>query len=264
MRAEILSSSLRARRRGYFGWVIGIVLLTAFTFAFYPSMRDNSEIAKMIEDLPESLRSFVGEKDPTSPAGYLESQLFLYVVPVLFFVYTIGQSADTIAGSERRKTLDLLLAHPVSRTRVLLEKFGAICVGLTGLGLVLLAIILLAAPAIDMDIATSNLVAVVVACVLLGLSIGALALAIGAGTGKKGLAVAVASSFALAAYFAHSLAPQVPALEPAQKVSPFYYYIGGDPLLEGMQWLDMGVLVAITMALVGVGAYLFNRRDIDV
>jgi ABC-2 type transport system permease protein len=261
LRPEVLRSSLRARRRGYIGWIIGIAALTAFTFAFYPSMRDNAEIAQVIEDLPESLRSFVGEKDVASPEGYLESQLFLYVVPVLLFVYAIGQAADTIAGAEKRKTLDLLLANPVSRTRVLLEKFGAICVGLLGLGLVLTVMVLGGAPAVDMDIPVEGLIAVVVGCVLLALTIGALALAIGAGTGKKGLAVAIASAVALAAYLIHSLAPQVDALETVQKVSPWYYYIGGDPLVNGIQWLDLAVLAAISGALVALAGYLFNRRD---
>ena len=264
MRAEVLRVSLKARRRGYIGWIVGIVLLTAFTFAFYPSLRDNPEFSKAIEDLPESLRSFVGEKDIASPEGYLESQLFLYVIPILLFVFAIGQSADAIAGAERRKTLDLLLAQPVSRTRVLLEKFGAVALGLLGLGAVLAIAVLAGAPAVNMDLSMEGLIGVVLGCVFLAASIGAIALAVGAGTGSKGLAVAVASAVAFTAYLVHSLAPQVEALETVQRFSPWYFYTGGDPITNGIQWLDLGVLGVGTALLVGLASFLFNRRDIDV
>ena len=264
MRAEVMRVSFKARRRGYIGWIVGIVLLTAFTFAFYPALRDSPEFSKAIEDLPESLRSFVGEKDIASPEGYLESQLFLYTIPVMLFVFAIGQCADAIAGAERRKTLDLLLAQPESRTRVLLEKFGAVVLGLFGLGAVLAVTVVVGALAGNMDIAIEGLIGVVLGCVFLAAFIGAIALVIGAWTAGKGLAIAIASAIALVSYLIQSLAPQVDALESVQKFTPWYFYTGGDPITNGVQWLDLGVLALGTALLVGLASYLFNRRDIDV
>lgn len=264
MRAEVLSTTFGARRRGYVGWIVGILLLTAFTFAFYPSIRGSGEFDRVMEQLPDALQSFVGEKDITSPEGYLESQLFLYVLPILFFVYAIGQGADAIAGEESRKTLDLLLAHPIPRGRVVLEKFASTLVGLFGLGSVLLLTVLVGAVAVDMDLSLVGLSAVTLGCILLSAQMGALSLAVGAATGKKSLAVAVASTAATASYFVHSLAPQIEALEPAQRASPFYYYLGGDPIVNGFQWLDLSVLAGLTAILVWAGRTAFCRRDIGI
>jgi ABC-2 type transport system permease protein len=264
MPAEIARVAFRERRRGFIGWILGILLLSAFTFAFFPSIRDSADFSKIVEELPEALQSLVGDKDLTSPEGYLESQLFLYLVPLLLFVYAIGQSADAIAGEEKRKTLDLLLAHPVPRGRVVLEKFASTLSGLVGLGAVLLVSVLVGARLVDMDISTTGLVAICLGCVLLAASIGAFAMAVGAATGKKGLAIAVASSVATASYFVNSLAPQIDALEPVQKISPFYYYIGGDPIVNGVPWVDFLVLVAVTAAALAVAVLMFQRRDIGI
>lgn len=43
--------------------------------------------------------------------------------------------------------------------------------------------------------------------------------------------------------------------------SPFYHYIGGQPLRNGFQWADIGMLAATASALVGLGAWRFARRD---
>ncbi|GAA0966415.1 hypothetical protein GCM10009555_008190 [Acrocarpospora macrocephala] len=45
-------------------------------------------------------------------------------------------------------------------------------------------------------------------------------------------------------------------------LSPFHYYIGGEPLKNGMQWADASILIAISAVLVAVGLARFNRRDI--
>lgn len=264
MSADVLRNSFAERRRGYVGWAIAIVLLGALTFAFYPSVRDNAEFDRIMEELPEALRTFVGEKDLTSPEGYLESQLFLYLVPLLFFVYTIGQGSDAIAGEERRKTLDLLLAQPIARARVVVEKFASTAVGLTGLGAVLLATLLVGAAAADMDIGAEGLAAVTLGCVLLGLQMGALALAVGAATGRKGVAVATAAAIATGAYLVHSFATQIAALEPVQRFSPFYLYIGGDPLSRGFRWVDLFVLAALTLVLLWYAVFAFTRRDVEI
>ena len=47
-----------------------------------------------------------------------------------------------------------------------------------------------------------------------------------------------------------------------QKLSPFYYYLGGDPLNTGMDWSHAGVLLALAVVLIVVSFPLFQRRDV--
>ncbi|MEA2508554.1 MAG: hypothetical protein QOG21_636 [Actinomycetota bacterium] len=45
-----------------------------------------------LKGLPDALKGFVGDQPLTTPAGYLQRQLFLYLIPLMFVVYAIGRS----------------------------------------------------------------------------------------------------------------------------------------------------------------------------
>jgi hypothetical protein len=64
-----------------------------------------------------------------------------------------------------------------------------------------------------------------------------MALAVGAVIGRRGLVLGVAAALAVGAYLANAVASQVPSLGAIRKLSPFYDYLGGDPLRTG---LDLG------------------------
>ena len=72
------------------------------------------------------------------------------------------------------------------------------------------------------------------------------------------------SAVGIAAYFLNALAPLVEALEPAQKLSAFYYYIGADPLVNGLNLAHAAVLVGLIVAALAVALVTFERRDLRV
>ncbi len=45
---------------------------------------------------------------------------------------------------------------------------------------------------------------------------------------------------------------------------PFYYYIGADPLTNGLNLAHAGVLIGITAALLAMAIVTFERRDLAV
>ena len=99
---------------------------------------------------------------------------------------------------------------------------------------------------------------------MLGLTFGALALALGCATGNRGLSIGVASALGVVAYFLNALVPLVEVLEPSRKLSPFYYYIGADPLTNGLNLGHVAVLIGLAVVLLAVAIITFNRRDLAV
>jgi beta-exotoxin I transport system permease protein len=93
---------------------------------------------------------------------------------------------------------------------------------------------------------------------------GAFALALGGAIGRRGPVHAGTAAIAVLTYFANTLAPQAEALAWLQRLSPFHYYSGGEPLRRGLQLGDAAILCAITAVLVAIGAILFDRRDVAV
>ena len=115
-----------------------------------------------------------------------------------------------------------------------------------------------------MDLSMENLAAASFSGVLLGMVFGTLALAVGAATGKRGVSLGVASGVALLAFLIQTLAPIVDWLEAAHPLTPFYYYGDNQPLVNGLHWGHVGVLIGLSALLVLVALLTFRRRDISV
>ena len=117
---------------------------------------------------------------------------------------------------------------------------------------------------VDMDLSLWRTAQVTLSGMLLGFLFGALALMLGSTLGKRGLSTGIAGALAIGTYFIYALAPLVEGLGPVQKVFPFYYYIGADPLTNGLNLAHAGVLIGITAALLAVAIITFERRDLAV
>ena len=261
---SVLLKTLRDQRRAFLWWCVGLSAINVITVLLFPSVADVPEIEDIRETMPEAIsRLFVGGiTSLTSPEGYLNSQLFIAALPIVFLIFTIGRGTGAIAGEEDRGTLDLLLSLPIRRSRVVLEKFAAMVAATLALGLVSWLSMAASALAIDMEISYARLGEVTLSCALLALAFGTMALALGCAKGSRGLCMGVTSALAIAAYLVNALAPLAELLEPTQKFSPFYLYIGADPLLSGLNFVHAGALAGLTAASLGVGLVLFGRRDL--
>ena len=49
---------------------------------------------------------------------------------------------------------------------------------------------------------------------------------------------------------------------PLAKYSPFYFYLGSDPLNNGMAWGDAAILIGLFVVLVALSIPLWSRRDL--
>jgi len=132
--ANVFLKSLRDQRRSLCWWLVGVAALSIFTVLFYPSIADDPAFDEMLERLPEALsRAMLGDvKDLTSPEGYLNSQLFVFMIPLVLMVFTVGKGTGGIAGEEEKGTLELLLSYPISRWRLVVDKFLAMGVAAGG------------------------------------------------------------------------------------------------------------------------------------
>jgi ABC-2 type transport system permease protein len=264
MLSNIFLKTLRDQRNSFMLWSIGISALMVFTILFYPSVADSSELDDILNNMPEAFaKLFAGEvSDFTSPEGYLNSQLFVLLMPLLFLFFSISYGSGAIAGEEERGTLDLLLSYPLKRSRVLLEKFAAMVVIILAFGFVFWFSIAVSAVSIGMHISLWRVAEATLSGVCLGLVFGTLALTLGCSSHNRGFSIGATSALGVAAYFLNALAPVVNALEPLQKLSLFYYYIGADPLSNGLDPVHVLVLLGLTVILLAVALLTFNRHDL--
>lgn len=262
---EILVKSLRDQQRGLFWWFLGIVALMLITVLLYPSVGAAPEMEQLFEDLPPAVEIFVGEiADITSPEGYLNSQLFALVVPILFMIYCIAQGSGAIAGEEAAGTMDLLLSNPVPRSQIVLEKFGAMLAGGIVIGFATVVGIAAGVIIVDMDISIGRVSETTLGALLVGYLFGALALLLGAWTGKRGASIGASVAVGVVTYLLNGFALIISWLEPYRYLSPFHYYTDNDPLHNGLDLLDSLVLIMLTAIFVVGAVVTFQRRDVQV
>ena len=239
--------------------------MSAIVIMLYPSIDGGAELEALFEQMPPAIRAMMGDQiDLSTAAGYLDLRMFTAIAPIIFLVYAIGRGAAAIAGEERRGTMDLLLAHPVRRWRIVVESAAAMFAGLAVIGLALWAGLVIGGVILDVDFSLSRAGQATVMGVLLGWVFGTLALLIGGQTGATGLAIGVSSASAIATYFLHTLAPLVDWLEPFRILSPFYYYIGHSPMLQGFNGNYAIVLALLSIVFTALAAVAFQRRDVHV
>ena len=265
MLRSVLTKTLRDQRRSLAWWSLGLALLIAFVVLVYPTVRDRPELNKLVEDYPEVLRALIGggaALDFTSPAGYLNNELFSFMAPVIFLVFAIGFGANAIAGEEDRGTLDLLLANPISRERLVFEKFAALVSLVAALGLALWLSLVAFAAVVGMEIGADRLAEAAASAVLLSVHFGAFALLLGCATGRRGLSMGLAAGAAVLAYLVNGLALLVDWLEPYRKFSPFFHYVGDEPLRNGLGADHVAVLAGATLGMAVLAVLAFRRRDV--
>lgn len=250
--------------RGLAAWTVFAGVLAAFYLSLYPSLGSLAEMQKLLEAMPPALRAiFVAEGlDFSTPVGYLNMELFNFILPLVVVGYAATVGSGATAGEEERGTLDLLLANPVPRWRVVADKAIALVLGsiilVTGIWIALA----LTATALDIAIDRGRLAQALASGGFLGMAFGGVAMAIGALTGRRTLSLAVAIGLAVIGFFTYAMSSLVAALEPWRPLSPIYHYIGNDPLNNGLDPGHAAVLLAIWAAATLVAVFAFERRDI--
>lgn len=263
----ILVRFLRDGRRSVAWWAVGMVALVLLTVAFYPTVKGNVTFDELFEDLPDAVRALVGAQEGiplTSPPGYLHGRLFSTMVPVLLLTFGIGLGARAISGSEADGTLELLLANPVTRRRVLTERYAAIVVLHVVVTIALAGSLLVLAPTVGLldGVPVGRLVAVSVAALSLALLHATLAFAVGSATGRPGLAVAVATAVAVGGYLLEGIAATAGGVGSAQALSPWHWYLDRNILAAGMTARAVAAPLVLCAGMVIVAAWAFHRRDL--
>jgi ABC-2 type transport system permease protein len=212
---------------------------------------------------PQTMLDLFGGGDLSDPAGFLHLESFGMMLPAAVILVATVAASSGVAGEERARRMSLLLAQPISRSRVYATVAAASALYVL---IVTVAMFLGTWAGIAMagvDVSLADLAAACLMGTLLGWFFGALALLLSAATGRSSVAVWATTGLAVAGYFGYTL------LLAAGKEgwgwwSPFRAYLYGPPLMEGIEWWQpawLGVGAAVFLA---AGLPLFLLRDLRI
>jgi ABC-2 type transport system permease protein len=204
----------------------------------------------------------LGAADMSTPAGYVQAELFGLTGPLLVIGHAVAAAASGLARDERRGRLDLLLALPVARTQVLLGRTAAMAAGTVALAALAGAALAVAGRLGGPVLSWRGVTAAALHLALLGLVFGALAVLVAAAGGSPALARGLPGVVALLAYVLNGVAPLVGWPAVVRDLSPFAQYQAGPPLLHGVSWTGVAVAAGTVAVLLAIAVAAFRRRDL--
>jgi len=241
------------------GYIMFLVmgLLIGPIYNFIPE-----ELFSLTEDFPETLLIAFGGGNMSTPEGFYQIETFGLMAPIALMVVTITVGARALAGEEGRRTMGLLLANPIKRSKIVIEKAWAMVVCAFTVGFATFAGVWLGSLIGGLGMDVGNIAATCLLVTLFGMLIGALALVLSAATGRTKFAIYGSIGAALLFYMISNFFPLNESLASYAKWSPYYYYLSSDPLLTGMNWGHGAILAGLTLGLIMLSITLFQRRDL--
>ena len=255
--------TLHRLRGQIIGWGIGLGLYGVMMIYFYDTVAQMEEIQQMIENYPPELMAFFQSiYSIATPAGYLETYYFS-LMNLIVGIFAVGAAAKLLAGDEERGILDLVLAHPVSRTAL----FWGRLLGFVAATAIILLVGWLgwAVPSgsAGMDVTWIELLKPFLTLFVQLVLFGTLALLLSMVLPAVRLASMLAGTLLVANFLLMGLANLNEDLQAVVEFTPLYYYQGGDAI-HGLEWSWLAALTGATLVLT-LGAWaLFQRREIRV
>ena len=261
---DVFTKSIHDQWRPVFAWSLFAAGMPALYVALYPSFGEAKVMQEFIDQLPEAYRALFASTglDLSTAEGYLNIELFSFVGPLLLLAVGIALGAGATASEEESGTADLLLANPVRRWRVVAEKGAAMLLWTAVVAAAIWVGVAVAAAGFGVDLHLERVAAALGACALLGMAYGGVAMTVGALLARRMAAFAVSLVLAVVAYFVNALAPLITGMEDWRVLSPFYWYVGNDPLRNGIEPVHALALALVAVAGIVVAALVWERRDI--
>ena len=262
----VIRYAIRKSRGSLIGWGIGLAILAIMMGSLFDMMA-TIEIMDMMDAYAEAMPEFAAMFDMTSmntPIGWLDVEYFSFL-PLIIGLYVTGQGASMLARDEEAGTLDLILAHPVSRTGLFWGRFLANVLVVIFLLLISWVSLLLTMtwsenftiPAIDLLLPFTSLFGILIFFMSLALILSLVLPA-------RSTASMVAGIIAVASFFVTLLSDAVDELERAADFSPLTYLETSTAVENGLNMVWFGTFIAISLGFALLSWLLFYRRDVRV
>jgi len=262
--ADLARYEGRNRLRGSLYLSIAMSLLAVVVIWIYPSFAESFD--DVDEDLlaayPEEVIQLFDVRTMASLEGFLAFELYVFGWTILLGLYLAYLGAGTVVDDVERGRMDVLLAMPISRARVVVEKFAALAVPVVTVNVLTPVVVYVAARLVEEPIPAADVAAVHL------LSIPYLSACAGIGLFASVVAnrTAIAQRAALGVTFGLFMLESLLAgtdYEGIGAIAPMRHYDPNGILLDGVYDLSgVAVLVAMTAGLLVASVGWFRRRDV--
>ncbi len=257
-------NTLRKLCGAVIGWSIGMFLYDWLIGSMYDSVLEmGDEMGAMIQNYPEQLTAFFPSiSDFNSPIGFIDTYFSTYMTFIIG-IFAVGAAAKLLVGEEESGILDLVMAYPVSRTKLFWGRFLAY---LTAIVMIMLACWvgwLLPSQTSGMPLTSLELLMPMVPLFAILALFGALALLLSMLLPASRIAGSLSGALLIVNFLLVGLSTINPDLKPIFEVTPLYFYQGAKFIADPNWGWIFGLLGGALMMILAAWA-VFLRRDIRV
>lgn len=260
----IFNQSLRRWKWSIVGWGSILLIVALYLMWIYKPMLDQqAQLKNLLDAYGEAMLSFFGGAvDIFSAGGFLNFGFFSYI-PVAIGILALLLGAGLLAADEEKGTLDLILAHPITRTALFWGRWLALVAALSAVLLLTWLGFALGLPLSGLDTTLWELLLPHISLFSILILFAALALFLSLLLPSRTLAASVTGALLVASYIVTSLAAVNEELAPVNNLSPLKYYQGGHAV-NGLDGRSLLGLLAAALVFTALAWLLFLHRDIRV
>lgn len=267
MKTNIFFRELKVHKKSLLFWCLGMFLMIWSGMEKYSGLKVSGDAAnKMLEQFPSSVKRIIGLDglDINTAVGFY-GVLFIYLA-IMAAIQAVLLGSSLVAKEERDKTVEFLLAKPVTRSSILTQKL------LAGFVIVLLLNIFTFVVSLY-SVANQNsgnppvrigalLMIGMLFIQLIFLSLGAY---IGASSKRPKRAGTLASSLMMLTFVVYIFVGINDSLRPLRFLTPFKYFEGSQIInSDGLNTVYV-ILSLLLIAFFTIFTYYkFNKKDVSI
>lgn len=243
-------------------------LIGYYLMIVVPNMDVLQQYSKLISSMPSALFSLMGVDDAAvvaTPEGFISFGFFSYAT-LMLAVWAVMAGMSISANEEDEGILDVVLALPVPRWRVIVEKFAAYSLIAVGIAAGALIGLLLGVMGSTLPVSPTKLVVSTLNLLPSMLLMLALTTFAGAWARRKSGALTLTSVVIIGSYFVDFVGRNASGATTdfLRAVSFFKYYDALGVMRDGLNAGNILLLLAVTLLLLAGSVWCFQRRDIGV
>jgi len=252
---------------GSITWSGTLLLYALLTMYLYPTMK-SMDILGYMNELPEAMKAAFGWEGTDfaivtmTPESFAAME-FLVLWPVMIGIYAIFSSIG-IARETEQGTLDLLLAQPIKRYKIVISKFSVFIAAAFLLTVTSLLGLVIGATLIEESVNILNLARVLFEAFLFVIAVGSFALLCSVIFLEPRKSLLISGVVLAASYIINFVVPVMSdSISWVRNLSLFYFYSPNEVLnTAAINGTAVIIYLSVTVICFAAALIIFQRRDL--
>jgi ABC-2 type transport system permease protein len=265
---SLFGKTLRDSRRATLsvGGVLGLLFVgvSAAIVTEFSTPASRHELEAVVAAVPPILQGLAGPVVNVGTLGGYLSYKYGTFFPLIASLWSILALSGTLAGEARRGSLEFVVAAPMSRRRVALEKLaGHLTAMVIATLLVFLALLVVGRMGTlpGDEIPTTAAAGYALWLGAISLAAGGLAFAAAQFVGR-GSAIGIAGAVMFGGFILNGYRSAVPELAPVADLTWWGWSAHHVPLAGQFDWAAVAIIAVVASVLLAIGVEAFVRRDV--